>query len=56
MALKKQNKTKQNPAVLNPMFFSSTLIKVSTETHKEAGQWWLTPLIPALGRKRQVDL
>jgi hypothetical protein len=22
---------------------------------KLAGQWWLTPLIPALGRKRQAD-
>ena len=21
----------------------------------EAGQWWCTPLIPALGRQRQVD-
>jgi hypothetical protein len=20
-----------------------------------AGQWWLTPLIPALGRQRQAD-
>jgi hypothetical protein len=22
---------------------------------EEAGQWWRTPLIPALGRQRQVD-
>jgi hypothetical protein len=22
---------------------------------KNAGQWWRTPLIPALGRQRQVD-
>jgi hypothetical protein len=22
---------------------------------KEAGQWWRKPLIPALGRQRQVD-
>jgi hypothetical protein len=23
--------------------------------HNPAGQWWHTPLIPALGRQRQVD-
>jgi hypothetical protein len=22
---------------------------------RKAGQWWLTPLIPALGRQRQAD-
>jgi hypothetical protein len=22
---------------------------------KKAGQWWCTPLIPALGRQRQAD-
>jgi hypothetical protein len=24
-------------------------------TFKEAEQWWHTPLVPALGRQRQVD-
>ena len=26
------------------------------KVEKRAGQWWHTPLIPALGRQRQVDL
>jgi hypothetical protein len=25
------------------------------ETLTKAGQWWFTPLIPALGRLRQAD-
>jgi hypothetical protein len=25
------------------------------ENLDEVGQWWLTPLIPALGRQKQVD-
>jgi hypothetical protein len=27
----------------------------SSKTLKLAGQWWCTPLIPALGRQKQVD-
>ena len=25
-------------------------------TKNQAGQWWRTPLIPALGRQKQADL
>ena len=30
-------------------------INNSLKEIKEAGQWWRTPLIPALGRQKQVD-
>jgi hypothetical protein len=26
------------------------------KTETSAGQWWCTPLIPALGKQRKVDL
>jgi hypothetical protein len=29
--------------------------KRKEKKRKEKGQWWHTPLIPALGRQRQVD-
>jgi hypothetical protein len=29
--------------------------KVRLEGDVKAGRWWCTPLIPALGRQRQVD-
>jgi hypothetical protein len=29
--------------------------KQTFENMHTAGQWWHTPLIPALGRRRQVD-
>jgi hypothetical protein len=28
---------------------------MALEKHTEAGRWWRTPLIPALGRQRQTD-
>ena len=34
---------------------SFTLLVVGKNS-TEAGQWWCMPLIPALGRQRQVDL
>jgi hypothetical protein len=37
----------------NTVIFKS--IKEYILKRKPAGQWWLLPLIPALGRKRQVD-
>jgi hypothetical protein len=30
------------------------LLKI-IKTNKQAGQWWRTPLMPALGRQRQAD-
>jgi hypothetical protein len=32
------------------------LKKKKKEKAREAGWWWGTPLVPALGRMRQVDL
>jgi hypothetical protein len=29
--------------------------KVPIENTQDAGQWWHRPVIPALGRQRQVD-
>jgi hypothetical protein len=29
--------------------------KFNLKNKTEAGQWWHTPLIPALGRQRQTD-
>jgi hypothetical protein len=29
--------------------------KTNKETNKTSQVWWRTPLIPALGRQRQVD-
>jgi hypothetical protein len=29
--------------------------KEKKRKEKKAGQWWRTPLIPALGRQRQAD-
>jgi hypothetical protein len=31
------------------------LLEDSFRIHTFAGRWWCTPLIPALGRQRQVD-
>jgi hypothetical protein len=30
-------------------------LKEKKKKKKEAGQWWHMPLIPALGRQRQVE-
>jgi hypothetical protein len=43
----------------NPVF-KNTNKKVNKKqnnnnNNKTAGQWWCTPLIPALGRQRQAD-
>jgi hypothetical protein len=32
-----------------------TVFILSSKKSRGAGQWWRTPLIPALGRQRQVD-
>jgi hypothetical protein len=29
--------------------------EIQVKSSVRAGQWWCTPLIPALGRQRQVD-
>ena len=34
----------------------SSYVICEARMEKEAWQWWCTPLIPALGRQRQVDL
>jgi hypothetical protein len=41
-------------AFLDIMLFSGEK-KLLLEMLGMAGQWWSTPLIPALGRQRQVD-
>jgi hypothetical protein len=49
-----------------PLLYMSTRVSVAMEAERSgiaggckmpsvAGQWWRTPLIPALGRQRQVD-
>jgi hypothetical protein len=34
---------------------SDLLLKIRVLQGSAAGQWWRKPLIPALGRQRQVD-
>ena len=34
---------------------SSTMVIRTKGENKKAGQWWCTPVIPALGRQRQAD-
>jgi hypothetical protein len=37
-------------------FSSISILKKNIHIQKiHAGQWWCTPLIPALGRQRQAD-
>jgi hypothetical protein len=56
----KQNKNK-NPTTIGArsMALSSISEALGSNSYlkkqKNAGQWWRTPLIPALGRQRQVD-
>jgi hypothetical protein len=42
-------------AFINVYVLPSLKKKKRKEGRKEAGQWWRTPLIPVLGRQRQVD-
>jgi hypothetical protein len=30
--------------------------KAYLKNQNKAGQWWLTPLVPALGRQRKIEL
>ena len=46
-----RRKQKQNHQTHLEWMSSTRFLK----TVKEAGQWWHTPLIPGLGRKRQAD-
>jgi hypothetical protein len=34
----------------------TTLERKIRKTSIQAGQWWCTPVIPALGEQREVDL
>jgi hypothetical protein len=36
-------------------FFFSIMLTIYVKISLTARQWWCMPLIPALGRKRQVD-
>jgi hypothetical protein len=45
VCLSQKNKTKQNKTKQNK----------TKQNKTNAGQWWPTPLIPALGRQRQAD-
>jgi hypothetical protein len=38
-----------------PSMESSLLLPADQDVKLSAGRWWLTPLIPALGRQRQAD-
>jgi hypothetical protein len=46
-------KLKQNTSILSSVI--SDALKIVIIKNKSSRQWWHTPLIPALGRQRQVD-
>jgi hypothetical protein len=50
MHLNKMHRYSSSFSILLDRFLAFTL-----RMAKGAGQWWLTPLIPALGRYRQAD-
>jgi hypothetical protein len=43
------------PNLLNSGFIRSRVLIAKKKKKGKAGQWWLRPLIPALGRQRQAD-
>jgi hypothetical protein len=47
----KKSPTESTQGVQSTHIYNETLSK----RRKRAGQWWRTPLIPALGRQRQAD-
>jgi hypothetical protein len=51
----KQTKTKYLEIKIGLRTFDHLALNVPLKKEEESRAWWHTPLIPALGRQRQVD-